>query len=146
MDGVNHHHPHAYLEEMDEDPEVDMSNYYDDETDQDYQEIFPKQETASFERPHVPLRKLLPKGNLNRKLNNNNNSTSNNNNNNGNAAAGNNRRQTVGVGHSLSLYRQQPLKNLASRKHFFIYFFPVNLFSLTNLFVLFVCVISRIIY
>lgn len=108
MEGV--HGGVTYLDgEMIDEEEQDMA-YYDEDIDQfEASEVYqsPKQDT--FERPLVPLRKLLPKSKINRQHNNNNNNNSTN----------ANRRQTVGVGHSLSLYRQQPLKNLASRKHFF---------------------------
>lgn len=101
------------------DGDLDQSEmFFDEDNEQVDYEASPElynhiNNSPGFETPHAPIRKLLPKGKINRQNN------LNNNNNNNNAT-----RQMTGVGHSLSLYRHQtPLRNFAPRNHLFVLFY-----------------------
>lgn len=114
MDGLHHGGAVAYMDDEDED-QVDMAYYDNEDGEYEAAEMY-SQIQDNFERPHVPInRKLISKSKVNRQNNNNNNNT------------GNANRRSIPVGHSLSLYRQQPLKNLASRKHLIFCFYPYHL-------------------
>ncbi|ODM99690.1 hypothetical protein Ocin01_07007, partial [Orchesella cincta] len=119
VDGVKIEGVHgSYMEDqVDDDDEEPVDLYYED--DQSNAEQYDTEDSynsqsgtggnktppTQFERPHVPLRKLLPKVKMSRQHNNNNNNNA--------------TRQFVGVGHSLSLYRQQqPIKNFTSRNSY----------------------------
>lgn len=97
----------SYLgDEIDDDEQVEM--YYEDDSNQieqfDGAEVYNLAASNGKLDRATPLRQVLPKKKRNRQS-----SSSNNNNNNGS-------RQVVGVGHSLSLYRQTPAKNFTPRK------------------------------